>query len=277
MIQRLSLFVLSLFLFSCTSLYELPRSAEDHFVIIFIGATSKNPKDPVDKNVFLLEAAAVYNEYIKRDVPAANIYVLYSDASFDKEEPFLNGVSKEFMEEFNGGYNNQATLKNLNAIEDKVDDQLSSKSVLHLVMNAHGRVDAGGFYMHSEHDNRFMRSEVINDMIEGNRGLTHLFVGSCYSGALIDEIDEGTGYLITGANGEGSCWLDRDNSFGRFYFKKLPRNLEPKDIPQAFLLAKEDFIEWGTQRNHFIHNVYKTERKDELKTLVWDPLLKELD
>lgn len=276
MILRLSFLLLTFLVTSCQNLYELPRTVKDHHVLIYCGASSKDPLDPIDKNVFLVEVAKVYNEFISRGVPADNIYVLYADAKIDKSESMLNDVSSEFLNEFKGKYKNEATVKNLIAIEDELDDKLTANSVFHLVMNAHGRVDSGGFYMHSEFDNRFIRANLINDMIEDNRGLSHVFVGSCYAGQLVKEVNEGTGYLIAGASDKGSSWLDRDNSFGRIYFGSLPQDLEPLNIPASFSKAREAFIQWGASKEKFIFNDYKTKRKDELKTLVWDPYIKEL-
>ena len=274
---RLLSLLLLLFVFSCKSQIDHNRSLSDHHVLIFIGAESRNPLDPTDKNVFALEAAHTYEEFRARGVLSKNIFVLYGKSEPDWNDPAFSKFSKQFRSEFKSSYNNRATLKNLLAIEDRITDNLTSKSVFHLVMNAHGRVDSGGFFMHSETDNRFLRAEVINEMLEDNRGLTHLFVGSCYSGQLLKEIDEGTGFLVTAASDKGSCWLDRENSFGRIYFANLPQDLNQSNYIESFPSSRERFILWGSKRREFIFEEYKTNRKSELKTIVWDPQFKQLN
>lgn len=275
MIRFLSLTFIVYYL-SCQAPIDSDRSLNDHFVLIFTGAESRKPLDPIDKNVFALEAAHTYNEFRKRGVPAQNIFVLYGNSAPDFSDAAFDLIDKSFKEEFKADYDTTATVLNLLKIEDLIDDRLNSKSVFHLVMNAHGRVDSAGFYMHSEKDKRFVRSNIINEMLEDNRGLTHLYVGSCYSGQLLREITAGRGLLVTGANNKGSCWLDRENSFGRLYFSKLPEDLNPATFSISFEKARKAYIEWGGQRDHFIQNEYKTKRKEELKTLVWDPQFKDL-
>ena len=273
MIRLLSL----LFLLSstaCRSPIDHERSLSDHYVFIFTGAESRKPLDPIDKNVFALEAAHSYNEFRKRGIPADNIFVLYSDTLPDFKDPAFNEIDKSFKNEFKSSYSNKATISNLLKLESLLDDKLNAKSVFHLLMNAHGRVDSAGFYMYSETDDRFIRADIINEMLEDNRGYTHLYVGSCYSGQLLKEIDEGLGILVTGANDKGSCWLDRENSFGRLYFSNLPKDLNPFEYNLSFKVAKEEYKNWGKDRHNFIHNDYKTNRKDELGTLVWDPQIK---
>lgn len=271
--RMLSLISLLLFC-ACQNPYELTRNPSDHFVVIYIGTESRTPMDPIDKNVFLLETAKVYEEFRKRGVPKENIYVLYYDSEIDWASELQSEFSEDFKQEFKQNYFNTASVKNLLKIEDLVDDSLKSNSVLHLVLNAHGRVDASGFYMHSELDNRLIRAELLNDMLSDNRGITHLYVGSCYSGKLKDEIEEGKGVLVMGANEKGSCWLDRENSFGRIYFSNLPNDLEPEKYQQSFEVSRKLYIQWGRERSDFIFNTYKTNKKSELKTLVWDPLIK---
>ena len=275
MIRLLSSFLI-LLLASCASVIEHNRSIEDHYVLIFIGAEARKPLDPVDKNVFALEAAFTYDEFRKRGVPKENIFVLYSTQKPDFSDSLYSKVHSDFIKEFKSSYSNHATVSNLIQLERVIESRLSSKSVFHIVLNAHGRVDSSGFYMHSEKDNRFVRADLLNEMIEDNRGYTHLYVGSCYSGQLLKEIDEGEGIIVTGANDKGSCWLDRDNSFGRLYFSNLPADLNPLSYQSGFLKAKSLYQNWGREREHFIHNVYKTKRKGELKTLVWDPQIKDL-
>lgn len=273
MIRLLSLSLIS-FLLGCKSPIDPNRSISDHFVLIYIGAESRKPLDSTDKNVFVLEASYTYDEFIKRGIPPENIFVLYGKTEPDWTD---HAISKEFRKEYSSSYSNEPSVSNLLKIEDFIDDKLSAKSILHIVLNAHGRVDSGGFYMHSEFDNRFVRSEVLNEMLEDNKGLTHLFVGSCYSGQLLAEINEGTGLLVTAASDSGSCWLDRENSFGRIYFSELPADLNSFEYTNSFAPAKKRFIQWGKQRKKFIFEEYKTNRKDELKTIVWDPQFKVLD
>lgn len=276
MIRLLSLLVL-IFVSACKSQIDHKRSISDHYVLIFIGAESRKPLDPIDKNVFALEAAHTYEEFRIRGVASKNIFVLYGKNEPDWDDPVFSKFSQQFRSEFQSSYSNKATLKNLLKIEDSITGKLTSKSIFHLIMNAHGRVDSGGFFMHSETDNRFLRSEIINDMLEDNRGLTHLFVGSCYSGQLLKEIDEGTGLLVTAASHKGSCWLDREGSFGRFYFTNLPQDLNLFKYLNSFPTSRERFILWGAERKRFIFEQYKTNRKDELKTIVWDPQVKQLN
>jgi len=273
MIRLLSLLFI-LYFVSCTSAIDHERTLNDHYVLIYSGTECRYPLDPIDKNVFSLEAAYTYNEFRKRGVPADNIFILYSNKLPDFKDSAFKQIGKSFISEFNSDYSNMATVSNLIKLERALDDKFNAKSVFHLVMNAHGRIDSAGFYMHSEVDNRFLRADLINDILEDNRGFTHLYVGSCYSGQLLKEISEGEGILVTGANDKGSCWLDRENSFGRMYFSNLPIDLNPLNYVSGFERAKVAYEKWGEERHHFIHNNYKTKRKGELGTLVWDPQLK---
>jgi hypothetical protein len=276
---------LALFLLLACSLCSCsssPVEPED-FVLIYIGSsmrTSDNKLvDPVDKNAFFIEGAMVYHEFIKRGVSPQNIYFLYKDGRPDLDEPLVDSVKDSLEEEFlDDHYDHEATIVNLLKIERQIQRKLTAGSNFFLIVDGHGVVDRFGFKIRSEHDKSYLRSSDISDMLRGNRGRNHLFIGSCYSGQFFKDVDDIDARVVTAAPFHKAVWLDRDVSFAREYFLRIPRNLSSSEFlyNSAFEKAVLKFQRWGFHKAAFIQNEYEGDGLADFEVLDWAPVTKKL-
>ena len=268
-----------LLLFGCQS---KPEVSED-FAIIFIGSSLRTTDnalvDPIDKNAFYIEGAVIYKELVDRGVLPENIYFLYKDGKPDFEEPLLKDIRELMEDEFaDSSYSKEATVINMMKIERQIQRKLGDDSNFFLIIDAHGLVDKFGFKIRSEHDKTYIRSWDIREMVRNNRGRNHLFIGSCYSGYFLKDVDDINARVVTAAPPDKAVWLDRDVSFGREYFSLIPENLSASNdqYSEAFKKAAARFLKWGDDKTDFIENKYEGGGHPEVKTLDWRPIEKVL-
>lgn len=275
---RLLIIVLALLLTSCSSLGQ-KESAED-FALIYIGSslrsTDNELSDPIDKNAFFIEGAVVYEELINRGIKPENIFFLYKDGKPDFDEPLVSHVKEQLVAEFSSEYDNSATVVNLQKIERQIQRKLQAQSNFFLVIDGHGLVDKFGFKIRSEEDKTYLRSGDVEDLVRGNRGRNHLFLGSCYSGYFFKDVGEINARVITAAPADKAVWLDRDTSFAREYFKRLPRQLSSSTFlyEKSFEKASLMFSRWGFEKMPFIKNKYEGKGLEDHEMLEWAPIQK---
>ncbi|MCH2209281.1 MAG: hypothetical protein MK132_25930 [Lentisphaerales bacterium] len=214
---------------------------------------------------------------IKRGLKQENIYFLYKDAKPDLSEPLIYEYRDLMEAEFDDdSYSHEASVVNLMKIERQIQRKLGEKSNFFLILDAHGLVDKFGFKIRSEHDKTYIRSWDLREMLKNNRGRNHLYIGSCYSGHFLNDVDDIKVRVVTAAPGNKAVWLDRDVSFGREYFSHLPRDLSSSNLlySRAFDKAKLKFERWGNAKTEFIENDYEGGGHPEAKTIDWRPIQK---
>ncbi|MCM8529755.1 MAG: C13 family peptidase [Lentisphaeraceae bacterium] len=277
-IAKLLVVAFSFLLASCSSLEET-EPAQD-FALIYIGsslrATDNELSDPVDKNAFFIEGAIVYAELIDRGVKSENIFFLYKDGKPDFDEPIVSHLKEMLVSEFSSLYDNSATVVNLQKVERQIQRQLKPESNFFLVIDGHGLVDKFGFKIRSEEDRTYIRSTDIEDLLKGNRGRTHLFIGSCYSGHFFKDVSDINARVVTAAPADKAVWLDRDTSFAREYFKVLPRQLSSSTYlyEKSFEKATLMFSRWGYRKMPFIEEEYEGKGLEDHDVLEWAPIQK---
>lgn len=280
MISKLfAYFLLTLFFVGCQS---KPTESQD-FALIFIGSslriTDNSLVDPIDKNAFFIEGAIMYKELVKRGVLPENIYFLYKDGKPDLTEPIIQDFRDLMEDEFSDhSYSKEATVVNMMKIERQIQRKLGDESNFFLIIDAHGLVDRFGFKIRSEHDKTYIRSWDIREMLRNNRGRNHLFIGSCYSGYFLNDVEDINARVVTAAPPDKAVWLDRDVSFGREYFSLIPADLSASNdqYSKAFEKAAARFFKWGQDKTDFIENKYEGGGHPEVKTLDWRPIEKRM-
>ena len=272
-------FTLLFLLVGCES---IPQVSED-FALIYIGSSLRTVDntlvDPIDKNAFFIEGGLIYKELVDRGLKPKNIYFLYKDAKPDFEEPMLSEFRELLEDEFlDKSYNHEATVLNMMKLERQIQRKLGNESNFFLILDAHGLVDKFGFKIRSEHDKTYIRSWDIREMLKNNRGRNHLYIGSCYSGYFLNDVDDINARVVTAAPGDKAVWLDRDVSFGREYFKRLPRDLSlgNSSYDKAFRQASMQFQRWGSAKSKFIKEKYEGGGHPEVNTIDWAPTQKVL-
>lgn len=259
------------------------QSAMNNYVLIYIATSCRNKAekmaDPVDKNVYFIEAATVYKEYLKRGVPAENIYILYRDAKPDFNDKAVADFKNQLMKEFSSSYSNIASVENLIKVEKEIEKKLSKDSHFHFVIDGHGIINRQRFYIHSEYDNRKIEPSLINQILADNKGRQHVFVGSCYSGNFIKNLKGFNALLTVSCPADKSCWLDREGFYAAHYFTNLPKDLNASDRTylESFQKAKKSNIDFGKRRIDFIENAYGGSGiKNARKILSWVPQIKKI-
>lgn len=268
--KSLLITLLTLTLMSCQTYSPGPG---DHYALIYSASRVNDPQSPLDKNAFFIEASHAYQEFIKRGVPAANIYFLHDAPDFTEIK--IRSFREVIEKEFSGHYSNEPTTRNLRQVEALIEKQLHNKATFHLVLTGHG-LNQNGFKLISDLDKSVLSSELIYELLVNNRGLKHLYLASCFSGQVQNEwgMYNSSATIITASPSDKVVWLDRNNSFTQEYFQQLPKDLDLEKYPKAFELAKEKFRKWGVENKAIIDTYYKDKDKAERTQISWSPEIK---
>lgn len=239
----------------------------DAHAIVYLGAKDTANIHPIDKNAEIISAVKVYNSLIDFGVKKKNIYFLLPDAKPLFKDSNLIKISDNVKKELRSGYDNRATLKNLENIENIVEKKLDKEDTLIVYLRMHG-VPQG--FLYSDKDDKSLSPESLRLMLLDNNSKNNLvFVGACYAGRFLKKISyKGLpGSVLIGSSTNNADWYDTDFNPGDLYFEALNNQ---KDIEKAYEIFSKKYKEMGEAKKpsmlgEYLEGVKDLEEKKQLE------------
>jgi len=200
------------------------EDAEEKYALIVISDTSEftlkeNKEKSKQKyiNGIWLDAPYVYTSLKEIGFKPENIKVLTSESNPDFNESQMVSALHELKEEqFNGSYNNTATIANIINAIDELD--IGREDTFVFVVTGHGDKN----YISLEADSDDIYAEQLHDIFKNtkpNKGL--IFIDSCGSGELASKLSLDDYVVISSVVNDSIGFADRYFSNVRTFFQNL--------------------------------------------------------
>ena len=237
------------------------------YAIVVVGS-SRGEKgdeyyDPIDKNLFWLNATYTYRHLEELGFKHWNIYFLYADGKPDFDEPLnRETIEKIKRDEFNEPASKKmATINNLEGIVDHLSKKVDGNDVFVTVISTHGSSSSlemhGGIFGDSLDPSRL---DAMMRKVKPGLGL--LYVDACHSGSYIKKLKLDDYVVISGTEEHTNGWGDRDFASSRFFFENL---LDPESdinvdgkitVNEAFDRTKKESLDHMKRINDYLLHKY---------------------
>lgn len=178
--------------------------------------------DPIDKNMFWLNATYTYKHLQEMGFRHENIYFLYADGKPDFDEPLNREVIEKIKKnEFNEpAGKKKATIKNLEDIIGHLSRKVDGNDIFVTAIATHG--SPSSLEMHGGLFGDSLGPSKLNRLMKRiNPGFGLLHIDACYSGAYIKKLNLDNYVVVSGTGESTNGWGDRDFSSSKFFFDNL--------------------------------------------------------
>lgn len=244
--------LLLILLCGCETLQVPAPSADadgqpERYAILFTASDWRAGEDDLvddsGRNATWLQIQRIHRSLSQGGLPSANIATLYLDAQTDPAEP---QIANSALISASKMHLRQAIARFAGRMD--ADDQL----VIHLSL--HGKADG---LLYSDVGERLGAAEFA-DMLQPIPPSQRLVVvDACFSGAFVEALDL-PGPFIATAKADEYGWVEREFSFGQFFFEFA--NSATAKI--AFLHASDAYRAAGEARREYIENEHGGEGID---------------
>ena len=243
-----------LILASCETLrIPAPAASADgisqRFAILFTASDWRSGEDDLvddsGRNATWLQTQRIHRSLLAGGVPAANIATLYLDAKTDPAEPKIADSAPEQGKRASHVPIVSATKHHLRQALSRIASRMDADDHLTIHLSLHGREDS---LLYSDLGERISPTEFAGMISPIPPQQRLIVVDACFSGAFVEELPL-TGSFIATAKADEYGWVERDFSFGQFFFEHAnsatPRVafLHASDAYQAAGEAHRDYIE----------------------------------
>ncbi len=217
--------------------------------------------DPIDKNLFWLNATYTYRHLEELGFKHENIYFLYADGKPDFDEPLnRETIGKIRRNEFNEPVSKKkATIGNLEDVVTGLSSKVDGNDVFVAVISTHG--SPSSLEMHGGIFGDSMEPSVLGAMMKKVKpGMGLLYVDACHSGSYIKKMELDGYVVISGTEEHTNGWGDRDFASSRLFFENL---LDPESdvnvdgkitFNEAFDRTKKESLEHMERiRDYLLH------------------------
>ncbi len=184
---------------------------------------SNDELDPIDQNAGWIQTVRIYRHLLRLGYEARNISVFYLDAQPDYEDAGAGDIPASLRHMLNRRRAATSTKANLRAALRQLAFRMRPQDHVVVHLSMHGRK---GAWLESD-TGETIRPRELRRMLKPLAPRQRLLiVDACHSEAIIERLDL-AGTSIATARADELGWLERNFSFGEFFFAEFTECLDP--------------------------------------------------
>ncbi len=179
--------------------------------------------DPIDRNAGWIQTVRIYRHLLRLGYEARNISVFYLDAQPDYEDAGAGDIPESLRRMLDRRLAAASTKANLHAALRQLALRMRPQDHVVVHLSMHGRK---GAWLESD-TGETIRPRELRRMLKPLAPRQRLLiVDACHSEAIIERLDL-PGTSIATARADELGWLERNFSFGEFFFAEFVDCLDP--------------------------------------------------
>jgi|GEM_PF-1497790 hypothetical protein len=230
--------------------------------------------DPIDRNAGWIQTVRIYRHLLRLGYDARNISVFYLDAQPDYEDAGAGEIPESLRRMLDRRRAAASTKANLHAALRQLASRMRPQDHVVVHLSMHGRK---GAWLESD-TGETIRPRELRRMLKplAPRQLL-LIVDACHSEAIIERLDL-PGTSIATARADELGWLDRNFSFGEFFFAEFGDCLGPGRPDQVEAAWSAAAVRYGKAADwEYLKTRYGGEGLPEatIELLTFEPVLRQ--